>query len=294
MAGGARPRLLAPPRPVEHDDADASRRDGRADGLRMRAHRRRVRSVRHQAHRLAARPARGPEQVAVAVAVVADDARASPATRPQARHHALLANSGLVLEPHLHRARRPARPERRTQPRRHKRPEPGPERRPRRRTAPRVLRPSRNEAKPLPPEQLANALVREHHSEGLLDLPANIANSPPNHAVALHIRTRLHPTPHNRQLPIVEKTRRLPARTIPQTLGTLRVIAEELLCAVTRGMPRVFGRRGGAFLHGFLRADWPCSARRAGGAFSPRRARRQTAKPDFSQGRFDSARSSAE
>ena len=159
MAGGARPRLLAPSCPVEHDDANASRRDGRADGLRMRVHRRRVRPLRHQPRRLAARPARGPEQVAVAVAMVADDARASPTTRPQARHHALLTDPGLVLEPHFYRARRPARPERRTQPRRHKRPEPGPERRPRPRTAPRVLRPSRNET---PPSGAAGERSRPH------------------------------------------------------------------------------------------------------------------------------------
>ena len=38
-------------------------------------------------------------------------------------------------EPRLHRVRRPARPERRTRPRRHERPEPGPERRPRPRVA---------------------------------------------------------------------------------------------------------------------------------------------------------------
>ena len=83
-------------------------------------------------------------------------------------------------------------------------------------TSPRVLRAPRNEAKPLPPEQPANALVRGHRSEGPLDLPANVANAPPNRAIALHVRTRLHPTPHNRQLPAVEKTRRPPrGRSIP-------------------------------------------------------------------------------
>ena len=128
----------APSRPARRDDADTARRDGRADGLRMCVHRRRVRPLRHRAHRLAARLARSPEHVAIDVAMVTDDAR----PRPQARRHALLTDPGVVLEPHIHRARRPTRPKRRTQPRRHERPEC----RPRPRVAPRARQaPSRTE-----------------------------------------------------------------------------------------------------------------------------------------------------
>ena len=55
----------------------AARREGRADGLRMRVHRRRIRLLRHRGHRLVARPTRCPEQVATAIATVANDARAA-------------------------------------------------------------------------------------------------------------------------------------------------------------------------------------------------------------------------
>ena len=121
--------------------------------------------------------------------MVADDARPSPATRPQARHHAFPANPGLVLEPHLHRARRPARPERRTQPRHRERPEPGPERRPR----PRIARgcSGRPETRRNLSPGAAGKRSRPHkRPRGLLERPANVANAPPSHAVATHVRTR--------------------------------------------------------------------------------------------------------
>ena len=52
--------------------------------------------------------------------------------------------------------------------------------------------------------------------------------------IVLHVRPRLHPTPHNRQLPIVEKTCRPAARTIPQTLGSLRYSSGATLAATLR------------------------------------------------------------
>ena len=174
---------------------------------------------------LAARPAGRPEKVAVAIAIIAHDARARSATRPQARHHALLPDPGLILKPHLHRLRQRARPQHLAHPRPHPNRELRPELRTRNRVPARVLRASRNPAKPLPPKQLANALVRIRHPEGLLDLATNVANTPPNNPVARRIRSRLHPTPHNRQLLLIEKTRTTDATTIPKTRRTLRVVA---------------------------------------------------------------------
>ena len=73
-------------------------------------------------------PAQQPRRWPVAIAMIANDAWTRPAaTRPQVRHHALPVDPILVLKPHLHRARHPARTEYRPHPCCHKRLESGPD-----------------------------------------------------------------------------------------------------------------------------------------------------------------------
>ena len=162
-------------------------------------------------------PHAAPKQVAIAVAMITNDARASPTTRLQTRHHALLANLGLILKPHLHRARRPARPERRTQPRRHKRPEPGPERRPRLRTALRVLRSSRNET---PPSGAAGECSRPHTP---LRRPPRSSGEYREHAAEPRRRAlRPDPTPPNPAQPPTARRRENTPSPRAQTLESCR------------------------------------------------------------------------
>ena len=47
-------------------------------------------------------------------------------------------------------------------------------------------------------------------------LRVNVANTPPNNPVAFRVRPRPGPTPHNRQLLVVEKARAAAARAIPK------------------------------------------------------------------------------
>ena len=172
-------------------------------------------------------PARRPEQVAVVIAMIANDAWARPAaTRPQARHHAFLADPGLVLKPHLHRARNPHA---------HRIPPAiAPSRETGTRTGTPTATPRRPEGAPgapkrseTPPSGAAGERSRPHKPlrrppRSSRRISQTRHRTTPSRAT---IRTRLHPTPHNRQLLSVEKTRRPPARTIPQTLRTLCVVA---------------------------------------------------------------------